>query len=88
MINVEPEAGIILDSSFLKNPNKKARNIMSFHAAKNAFSALQEITEVEDNSAMEHLATGLLELTKALQSEISDLKSEITSLRSRVVSME
>jgi hypothetical protein len=88
MINVEPEAGIRLDSSFLKNPNKKARNTMSFHAAKNAFSALQEITEMEDNSAMEQLATGLLELTKALQSEISDLKSEITSLRSRIVSME
>lgn len=57
---------------------------MTFKTAREAFETVLQIAESSDDSTMEHLAIGLIELTKALSSDATATKSKLDAIASKV----
>jgi formiminotetrahydrofolate cyclodeaminase len=60
---------------------------MSFTTAREAFETAQQIAEASNNSALEHIAAGLVDLSRAIQQELRNIKSDIEQTKSRVNSL-
>ncbi len=52
-----------------------------------SFETAAQIAEADNDSYREHIALGLIELTKALRSELRDIKSKVDSTSSKVNSL-
>lgn len=53
---------------------------MSFKTAQDAFESALQISEVTENSLMEFLLTGLIELTRATKADMGAIKSKLETI--------
>lgn len=60
---------------------------MSFKTAIENFETAAQIAETADDSYREHLALGMIELTKAMRTELRDIKSKVESTSNKVNSL-
>lgn len=60
---------------------------MSFKTATDNFETAAQIAESDNDSYREHVALGLLELAKAMRSELHDIKSKVESTSSKINSL-
>lgn len=57
---------------------------MTFKTAQEAFENALQIAERTEDSAAEYLAAGLLDLTKAIKSELAMIKRKADDIESKV----
>jgi hypothetical protein len=60
---------------------------MTFKTAQESFESALKIAESGGDSAMEHLSTGLIDLTRAIKADLARIKTELVSLKSKVNSL-
>lgn len=60
---------------------------MSFKTATDNFETAAQIAEAADDSYREHIALGLIELAKALRTELRDIKSKVESTSGKINSL-
>lgn len=57
---------------------------MTLKTAIDSFEQAIQVAESENNSALEFIAHGLLDLTKSLRTELNDIKHKIDGVESKV----
>lgn len=60
---------------------------MSFKTAIENFETAAQIAEAADDSYREHLTLGMIELAKAMRTELRDIKSKVESTSNKVNSL-
>jgi hypothetical protein len=57
---------------------------MSFKTAQDAFESALQVSEATENSLMEFLLTGLIELTRATKADMSTVKSKLETIEHNI----
>lgn len=60
---------------------------MSFKTSIENLEAAAQIAEADNDSYREHIALGLIELAKALRTELRDIKAKVESTSNKVNSL-
>ena len=57
---------------------------MTFKTAQESFETALEIAETTGDSAAEHIAAGLIDLTKAVKADLARLKTEVDNVKNKI----
>jgi len=57
---------------------------MTFKTAQESFETALHFAQTDSNPATEHVAAGLLELTKAIEAELVRMKTEMDSIEKKI----
>jgi hypothetical protein len=60
---------------------------MTLKTAIESFEQAVQVAESQNDSALEFIAHGLLDLTKALRTELNDIKRKVESVENKVRSL-
>lgn len=57
---------------------------MTFKTAQDAFEEAQQVAEGNNNAALALIASGLIDLTKAIKAEFRDIEQKVNAVESKV----